>query len=199
MPFDPDMQCLYQVAGGQMGHFTAAQARACGFSTSLIAYHRGTGRFIRIHRGVYRLRDFPSSPREEVMAAWLAVGKDRAVVSHESALELLELSDVIPNSIHLTVHRSIRNLPKLPGVTILTKSRPIMREDTRSVDGIRVTSPVRSILDAAVWGTSPDQVQHAVWDALQQGTATPIELLRAASVRTRCVNDLVRGSVKLAA
>ena len=29
---------------------------------------------------------------------WLAVGKDTAVVSHESALDLLDLSDVIPNA-----------------------------------------------------------------------------------------------------
>jgi hypothetical protein len=41
----PSLQCLYAIAGGQMGHFTTAQARSCGFSTSLIAYHRGTGRF----------------------------------------------------------------------------------------------------------------------------------------------------------
>ena len=88
------------------------------FRSNLIQYHVKTGKFIRIHRGVYRLRDYPSWPREEVMAAWLAVGKERAAVSHESALDLLDLSDVIPNRIHLTVPRFVRNLPKLPGVTI---------------------------------------------------------------------------------
>jgi hypothetical protein len=130
------------------------------------------------------------------MAAWLAVGRNRAVVSHESALDLLELSDVIPNSIHLTVPRSIRNLPKLPGVTIHTTTRPILHEDVRTVEGIRVTSAVRTILDAAEWGTAPDQVQYAVWDALRYHFVTPSRLLDAAGDRRMWVNDLVQSAVE---
>lgn len=181
-----------------MGYFTSAQARECGFSTSLIAYHAGTGRFERVHRGVYRLRDFPSSPREEVMAAWLAVGRHRAVVSHESALDLLELSDVIPNSIHLTVPRSVRNLPKIPGVTIHTTTRPIEREDIRSVDGIRVTSPVRTILDAAEWGTAGNQIELAVWQAIRQRRAARSSFAEAISSRSARVADLIDQAMRAA-
>jgi len=45
-------------------------------------------------------------------------------VSHESALDLLGLSDIIPDAVHRTVSRSRRNLPDLPGVTIHTTGRP---------------------------------------------------------------------------
>ena len=48
------------------------------------------------------------------MAAWLAVGKQNAVVSHESALDLLDLSDVSPDRVHLTVPRSRRGLAAPP-------------------------------------------------------------------------------------
>ena len=102
----------------------AEQASECGYGFALLSHHAKTGRFIRVRRGLYRLLEYPSSPREDVLAAWIAVGKDVAVVSHDSALDLLDLSDVIPDAAHLTVPRSRRNLPKLPGVKIHTTIRP---------------------------------------------------------------------------
>src|SRR5947209_8651564 len=96
----PDHTCIFAVASTQMGYFTALQARECGFRRDLLTRHAHSGRFIRIRRGLYRLRDYPSSPREEIMAAWLSLGPD-AIVSHDSALELLELGTIIPSSIHL--------------------------------------------------------------------------------------------------
>ncbi|HEY2142263.1 MAG TPA: hypothetical protein VGG98_09415 [Solirubrobacteraceae bacterium] len=57
-------------------------------------------------RGLSRLRGYPGSSHEQVRASWFAVGTGRAVVSHESALELHELSDVLPNTVLLLVdHR----------------------------------------------------------------------------------------------
>ncbi len=100
-------RCLFETATGQAGYFTAVQARACDYSWALLSHHAARGRFVRVRRGLYRLRDYPSSPREEVMAAWLAAGPG-AVVSHESALDLLGLTDVIPDRINLTVARSTR-------------------------------------------------------------------------------------------
>lgn len=111
----PDRLCLFGTASEQGGYFTAEQARACGYGFALLSHHAKTGRFIRVRRGLYRLREYPSSPREDVLAAWLALGKDVAVVSHESALDLLDLSDVIPDAAHLTVPRSRAATPR--GVT----------------------------------------------------------------------------------
>ncbi len=42
------------------------------------------------------------------------------MVSHESALDLLGLSDVTPSAVHLTVSRARRNVPSIPGVKIHT-------------------------------------------------------------------------------
>jgi len=83
------------------------------------------------------------------VAAWLAVGKETAVVSHESALALLDLSDVIPKAVHLTVPRSRRHLPTIPGVKVHTTTRPLGAGDVVERDGVRVTSAARTILDAA--------------------------------------------------
>jgi hypothetical protein len=115
------------------------------------------------------------------MAAWLAVGKDVAVVSHESALDLHELSDVIPNAVHLTVPRSMRNLPKLPGVKIHTTTRAFEAGDVVRREGMRVTSIERTIVDSADWGTGPEQIEMAVRQALRRGKGTTPRRLEAAS------------------
>ena len=165
----PDRAGLFQLASEQRGYFTAAQARAHGYSRALLAHHAETGTLQRAYTGVYRFRDYPSSPREEVVAAWLAVGKDVAVVSHESALELWDLGDLIPNAVHLTVPRTRRNLPRLPGVVIHTSTRSLDRNQVQTLEGIRVTSPPRTLLDVAEAGVAPDQVGFALSQAVARG------------------------------
>ena len=79
----PDHSCLFDIAADQHGYFTAAQARSCGFSWDLLTRHVQSGRFRRVQHGVYRLRDYPFSPYEEVVAAWLGVGKESAPAGAE--------------------------------------------------------------------------------------------------------------------
>ena len=187
----PDRARLFEIASEQSGYFTAEEAGACGFSRALLSHHVKSGRFTRVRRGLYRFREYPSSPREHVLAAWLAVGKDSAVVSHESALDLLGLSDVIPDAVHITVPRSRRNLPSLPGVKIHTTARPIKPADRVTREGMAVTSATRSILDAAEAGTAPEQIQKAITQAIDKGMATARQLKRDASERGRRVANLV--------
>jgi len=182
---------LFGVASGQQGYFTAAQARECGYGTDLLTYHTRTGRFIREQRGIYRLRDFPSSNRGWVVAAWLAAGKEDAVVSHESALDLLDLSDVTPNFTHITVPRSKRYLRPLPGVKIHTTSRPFRSTELINLDGLRVTSATRTILDAAEGTTQLEQVQMAAVEAVQRGMTTKGMLLKGAEARSEWIRDLI--------
>jgi predicted transcriptional regulator of viral defense system len=63
-----------------------------------------------VRRGLYRLSDYPSGEHEEIRAAWLTVGMERAIVSHESALVLHGLSDVLPNTVHLLTPREHRGI-----------------------------------------------------------------------------------------
>jgi predicted transcriptional regulator of viral defense system len=197
MPEKPNHQCLFDRASEQHGYFTSAQARACGFNWDHLTNATQRGRYIRIRRGLYRLRDYPTFPREEVAAAWLAIGKDIAVVSHDSALDLHDLSDVIPNSVHLTVPRSRRYAPKLPGITIHTTTKPFNSLDLVTRDGIRVTSAGRTILDAAESGTGPEQIEMAIHQAIDRGLITRNQLIQDARDRSRRVADLVAGALQV--
>lgn len=193
----PDRIRLFDIAAQQNGYFTSEEAAKSGFSRALLAHHAKSGTFIRVRRGLYRFREYPPAPREHVLAAWLAVGKANAVVSHESALELLDLSDVVPNAVYLTVPRSRRNLPSITGVKIHTSSRPIGKNDKTTRDGIAVTSASRTILDAAESGVAPEQIEDAVAQAVERGLVMPRELQHAASERGKRVIEVVdRGLAK---
>lgn len=187
----PDPRALFEIASEQGGYFTTSQAAQCGYSNPLVSHHVKRGRFIRVRRGLYRLRDYPSSPREHVMAAWLAAGHETAVVSHESALDLLGLSNVIPEVVHLTVQRSKRYRRTTPGVAIHTTTRTLNPEDVTMRDGIRVTSPERSILDAAEKGTAPDEIVAAAIQAVERGMATASRLLARSRQRGGRVERLM--------
>jgi predicted transcriptional regulator of viral defense system len=191
----PDHACLFAVASTQHGYFTARQARTCGFETDLLTYHARAGRFLRVYRGVYRLRDYPSSPLEQVVAAWLALGREMTVVSHESALALHDLSDIIPDAVHLTVPRERRYLPPLPGVRLHTSTRPLAGGDVVEREGLRVTAPVRTIIDVAEIGAGPEQVEMAARQAARRGLVLPDQLRGAARGRSQRVRALVESTL----
>lgn len=191
-PSGPDHGRLFEVASEQGGYFTTEQAAACGFSRASLSYHARRGRFLRVKRGLYRLAQYPASPREEVLAAWLGAGRDQAVVSHESALDILGLSDVVPERVHLTVPRSKRYRSTSPGVAIHTTTRPVIEGDVLTRDGIRVTSSTRSIVDAAEAGTAPEQVVKAAREAIERGLATSAQLRAATRGRGSRVERLIQ-------
>ena len=193
----PDAIGLNRVAYGQDGYFTSRQAGEQGFSAQLLAHHVRSRRYERVRRGLYRLRDYPGSTHEEVREKWLAVGAERAVVSHESALELHGLSDVLPNTVHLLVGRGDRGLKPPRGVTLHTTVEALEPAEVVRREGIRVTAPARSIVDAAGAGTAPEQIESAVRQALSEGLVTPrslfAQLRRHGNGR---VGQLVRRSIE---
>lgn len=188
---------LYEIASEHGGYFTALEAREAGFDRHLIKHHVRGGRFARTRRGLYRLKQFPPTPHEELTAAWMAAGPE-AVVSHESALRLHGLSDVIPRRIHLTVPRELRwvrrRVPK--GVLIHTTVRRLSQKDVVRRGTVRVTSAARSIVDSAEAGTGPEQIVASARQALREDLTTRSRLLAAVQGRSQRVADLVKRAIE---
>jgi predicted transcriptional regulator of viral defense system len=192
----PNRSGLDRIAYSQEGYFTAGQAAELGFSAQLLAYHTRSGRFERVRRGLYRLRDYPVSPHEAIHAAWLPM-RDCAVVSHESALELHGLSDVMPDRVHLTVSRADRGARVPPGVALHTTAALPVGVDVSRRDGIALTSPARSIVDAAAaGGTAPEHIEAAIRQALREAMTTAGQLRRLAAAKDRRVTELVERSIQ---
>jgi len=189
----PDRRALHDLAIGQHGYFTWSQAQACGYSSALITHHASSGGFERMRRGVYRFADIPRFEREAELTAWLAAGpRDDSVLSHETALELLGLSDMVPSRIHLTVPRSRRGYRGGLDVQVHTTSRPLRPDERTTWRGLSLTSPARTIVDAADAGTQPEQIAKAVQAAVGRAITTPQRLLRQADERSARVSELVR-------
>lgn len=179
-----DHDGLYLLAEAQAGYFSSGQSVAAGMDRSTLRYHaREGGRYIRVRRGLYRLRHFPSSEFEHVVAAWLPLRDTGAMISHESALELHGLSDVIAAQVHLSLPRAQRGQRARAGVRLHTLERPPGPSEVQTVHGLPTTTPARSILDALQAGTQPEQVEFAVRQALQRGLTTPRRLRAAADKR----------------
>ena len=129
------------------------------------------------------------------MVAWLTTGKDTSVVSHESALDLLDLSDVIPDSIHILVPRDRRGLPPWSGITLHTSTRPLLPNDVTTRNGLRLTAPMRTILDVAE-AAAPEQVVQAVQQAVTKGLLMPTSLRQGARERGSRVDRLIAYSLE---
>ena len=111
-------QKLFEVTSLQQGYFTAKQAVKAGYSYRMQSHYRQKGEWLEIDRGIFRLAQFPHSPDEDYVrwSLWSRGrdGQPQAVISHDSALGIHELSDIMPAKIHLTVPSGLRkNKPKL--------------------------------------------------------------------------------------
>ncbi len=190
---------LFELAATQAGYFTAAQARLLGHSTRSLVHHAQTGHFQRVSRGFYRLREFPTLPHEDVVAAWVRVGPDRAVVSHDTALALYELAPSRARGIHLTVpreHRPRHSSGARGALRIHTATQPLHPSEVIQQFGVRVTSPARTIADTAGRGADPSVIVEAVARALNIGLLSVTELRRAIRNRSERVRRLVDRAIE---
>ena len=94
---------LWEVAENQHGFVTAQQAVELGVSKGALQMlvHRGT--LDRAAFGVYRFPRFPVSRYDPFMVAVLWTRAPEACLSHETALDAYEITDVNPDTIHVTV------------------------------------------------------------------------------------------------
>ena len=160
----PDAAALYRIAEQQGGYFTTAQAHKAGFNSKLIWHHQRKGKFVRGAHGVYRFRQFPASPYEDLFVAWLRCGPN-AVISHESALAVYDLSDVVPGAIHVTVSQTASR--RRTGLRQHTsRLRP---SDIKRREGLPVTSVERTVADVAKAGLAEELVRSAIRQALERG------------------------------
>lgn len=178
---------LYGIAAQQGGYFTAQQARQAGYAYSQHSFHVRRGNWLRVDRGLFRLRDFPPSDREDLIrwSLWSRnqEGVPQAVVSHSTALTVYDLSDVMPDRVHLTVPRGFR---KDGSAGCVLHKAALSPRDVESRPGYRVTTPLRTLVDVSDSPLSQEHLDRAVHEALQRGLVRLRALQTAAcSARAR--------------
>jgi predicted transcriptional regulator of viral defense system len=191
------LQRLFELAAGQAGYFTAAQARELGYTARSLVHHVSAGHVERMSRGFYRLVGVPASSHEDVVAAWLRFASRGGVVSHDTALALYELAPSRSHEIHLTLprERRPRTAQTTAAVSVHTTTVPLRREEVTSRFGVQVTSPARTIADVAEIGSDPSVILEATSRARATGLVSAKELHTAVRRRSARVRQLVERAI----
>ncbi len=162
-------------AAAQEGFCTTEQAGAAGYSAQLLVHHVKGGTIERVRRGIYRIKHYPPAENEELVIAWLW-SEQQGVMSHETALALHDLSDVLPHRVHLTLPSAWRKRRfRIPG-NIVLHFADLLAKERAWIGPVPMTNPARTLNDCASAGTSPELLQQAAQQALRRGIVTRAQL-----------------------
>lgn len=186
MPKTQAYDAVHELALEQHGVLTAAQARELGVAHKALGSMVDRGRLDRLAYGLFRDLGAPITPWTQYAAAVMWPQGVNGVLSHETALALLDLSDANPPKIHVTVpkgHRPRRRSP-LPGMVL--HHADVSQDETMSVEGLPVTRLWRTIRDCAATNLGPALLRQAIEDGLAKGYLTELE---AAKLRTDVLGE----------
>jgi len=172
--------CL-RLLSAQCGVIASWQAEAAGISGRHMRNLELSGRWQRLHFGVYAA--FTGQPPRSA-GLWAAVLRagPRAILSHETAAELDGLSDKPSKVIHVTV-RSEQHRQPVAGVVIHRSSRSIAFKQHRPLPPRTATE--ETVLDLADATASFDTVVWLVARACRGGLTTPFLLADSLQLRAR--------------
>jgi predicted transcriptional regulator of viral defense system len=179
-------QALSEVAAEQHGYVTHDDARALGIPSMTLVRMADRGTLERVSRGVYRFPMFASGPLAQYMEATLWPQGVRGVLSHETALDLHDLSDVNPRRIHITVPLRHRIQRKIPRLYVVHRADLPSGEVTRH-EGIPIVTPERAVRDAHQAGVGAAIIRRAIEDGRRRGIFS-----EAAASQLRAETDLER-------
>ena len=162
---------LAGVANERYGFVTPDDARDLGISPMNLVRMAERGQIERRGTGLYRFPLTPASSLDAYMEATLWPRGARGFLSHETALELYELSDVHPARIHITVPRGHRIRRQVP------PAYRIHHEDLEPGqiglhEGIAVVTPAHAIRQAHEAHLGPALVGQAIDQGEQNGRLT---------------------------
>ena len=157
----------------QYGLVTSAQAADSGIDSTTMTRLSQRDIIRRVRRGVYILAGVAEDALTEIRAAWLAtspqvLAEDRLkdevpiVVSHVSAASVLDLGDITPAK-----HMFSSSLRKQSSAAdIRHRIAALPDDDITVVEGIPVTTALRTVVDLARDYLDGDQLHHVIADAV---------------------------------
>ncbi|HRI72025.1 MAG TPA: DUF4365 domain-containing protein, partial [Polyangium sp.] len=174
---------LQNLATTQSGYFTLTQALESGFtSAEQLEIHE---RVERCADGVYRFLLHPPSEREDLVVTWLQT-EQQGVFSHDTALALHELSDILPVRQHITVPPGWKPVEGMALSTNTVLHHRLVETNEKSWMGpVPYTKPLRTLVDCIEKGITSDLVIQAIQDARKRGLITQVEAERLRQANTK--------------
>jgi predicted transcriptional regulator of viral defense system len=175
-----DERALTTLAASQGGYFTSKQAAVIGHTAPKRHYHVHVGNWVREQRGIFRLSTQPLPMRPDLILWWLwsrnRQEQPQGIYSHQTALSLHELTDVMPSRLHMTVPKTFRRSASIPE-SIVLRMADLPPSDIEQIDGVHVTKALRTLIDVAASGEiPPPDLQLAFAEATRSGKFTRAEI-----------------------
>ncbi|MGD0082029.1 MAG: type IV toxin-antitoxin system AbiEi family antitoxin domain-containing protein [Acidimicrobiales bacterium] len=174
MASDPDrLHRLMRLAEQRHGLITVADAAAERVERRTLARLAQRGVLVRHSRGLYRVAGHTPSARDEIRAATVATA---GVASHESAVIWWGSDALNTPKAHVTV--SHKRSPKARvGFVVHSTTRDLDRVSVTR-DGIRVTTPIQTLLDLCAAGHEAATLRSFLAHCLSHRLVSPSQLER---------------------
>lgn len=173
-------ETLVGIAVENHGLLRTEDAVDAGIATATLHRLRVTDRIERVARGLYRVVALPPDRLTPYMEAVLWAN-GRGVISHASALEMMELCDILSRRIHITVPETY-NPRKSGGEGYRVHRHTLPATEVSHYDGIPVVTAHRAIRQAIADGEDREQLRLAIRTATREGLLLKRE---AAQLRAR--------------
>jgi hypothetical protein len=174
LDWPPPRDRLQDLAATQSGYFTLTQAFEAGFtSAEQLQIHE---RVERCADGVYRFVLYPASDHEDLVITWLQTEK-QGVFSHDTALALHELSDILPVRQHITVPPGWKPIEGMAlSANTVVHEGTVADAEKSWMGPVPFTKPLRTLVDCIDDVLPPDILEQALADAYARGMLSPVEL-----------------------
>ena len=177
------LQALTDLAELQGGLFSAGQAAEQGITHSELSAMTRGGYLAREAWGVYRLSTWKISPHASLWRAvlWAQVGDatTQPVISHRSALALYGASLDNPIKIDLTLPPEKRRITRRqPPPAVRLHFRSLGKEERTTVDGLPVTTMLRTIVDLLIDREAKDAVSYVMAHGVRDGKLSEADYRR---------------------
>lgn len=177
---------IFQVADSQNGYFTSKQAEESGYARANFHRFVRSGEWVKEHRGIYRLSMYPIQDRPELVL-WTLWSRNKkgeflGVWSHQTALDIHELTDIMPAKMHMTVPKEFRKNQQIPEILTLHYAH-LSEDEVEKRRGYKVTTPIRTFADIiSAESVSIDQITMGIKDALRRGLFSKHQITRNQTV-----------------
>ncbi|MCL2483322.1 MAG: hypothetical protein FWF43_07920 [Propionibacteriaceae bacterium] len=145
---------MWDVVVDQYGYITTADAYRIDVPVVEVAKLASRGGLTRISQGVYRFPQWPVGANDHLMEAVLWTRDPTAVLSHDTALDVLDLCDINPTLLH---------------VTVSGRKYPIRRRETPA--GLTIHYEQLNSTQRGWWEQIPTVTAQT---AIEQGAATSV-------------------------
>jgi predicted transcriptional regulator of viral defense system len=164
-----NFKALYEIAEDNYGFLTVDDARGVGIRPQRLAEMARRGSLHREGLGLYRLDPFPAHALDNYRKATLWPYGVEGVLSHETALDLYELSDVNPAKIHITVPKRYRLRRREAPPAYRFHHEDLDTHDITQHKGLPIVTTAKAILQCHEAHMRRDLLRQALEQARQRG------------------------------